>query len=251
VKQLENNLVEKKDETAAAMKNASAGGSIRRLGSNVNATSRVVIVTTASPHKLNPGTKCIEITGFSNEDSRAYHYNDGLKYNIEILSKTTFSFPAKNHERTVTAVESRYPNAEVIFRFTSKQNQSNPDNEDNIGEINFESQGLCCERKGFAHDDEALHHAFVIKRIDEKPIESTKVNAFKQRVKGNHKKLIIHGPSEISSDFWMSRFAINFERTRGSSNYSTPNFAHIPVPPLTEIQAEKFKKQFVIEKKKL
>ena len=49
----------------------------------------------------------------------------------------------------------------------------------------------------------------------------------------------------------MSRFAINFERTRGSSNYSTPNFAHIPVPPLTEIQAEKFKKQFVIEKKKL
>ena len=61
---MENNLVEKKDETAAAMKNASAGGSIRRLGSNVNPTSRVVIVTTASPHKLNPETKCIEIIGF-------------------------------------------------------------------------------------------------------------------------------------------------------------------------------------------
>ena len=98
-------------------------------------------------------------------------------------------------------------------------------------------------------DDDALHRKFQIRRADDKAIESTKVNTFKQLTKGNHKRLAIVAHSEVYSDLWMSRFTINFERAANNVSNVKNQPATIPIPELTRLQAEKFRRKVLDEKK--
>ena len=98
-------------------------------------------------------------------------------------------------------------------------------------------------------DDDALHRKFQIRRADDKAIESTKVNTFKQLTKGNHKRLAIVAHSEVYSDLWMSRFTINFERAANNASNAENKSVTLPIPGLTRLQAEKFRHKVLDEKK--
>ena len=76
------------DELSNSHGNVHGEGSVRRV-SNLN-SSRVVVITTSSPHKLTPEVKCLAIVGFSTEDSRRYHHNNGLKAKLQFCQIQSF-----------------------------------------------------------------------------------------------------------------------------------------------------------------